>query len=150
MNIHKNARLTLARRIELVAMIVDQGGVDPLSWTPDPWKRKESSMPKSRPPYPAEFREQMIELVRAGRNPSELARGFACSAQTIHNWVAQAAIDAGKPLPGKEGLTTAERDELTRLRRQVRQLQTERDILAKATAWFAGKSGVTPTSSSNS
>jgi transposase len=53
-------------------------------------------------------------------------------------------------LPGKEGLSTTEREELTRLRRQVKQLQTERDILAKATAWFAGRSGVTPTSSSNS
>jgi transposase len=88
----------------------------------------------------------MIELVAAGRNPSQLAREFACSAQTIRNWVARAAIDAGKPLPGKEGLTTAEREQLTRVRRQVRQPQTERDILAKASAWFAGRNG----SSSNS
>jgi transposase len=111
---------------------------------------KESTMPKSRPPYPAEFRQQMVELVRAGRTPAELSREFGCSAQTITNWAGQAAIDAGKPLPGKDGLTTAEREELTRLRRQVRQLQMERDILAKATAWFAGKNGGTPTSSSNS
>jgi transposase len=104
-------------------------------------EKKESTMPMSRPPYPAEFRQQMIELVHAGRNPSELAREFACSAQTIRNWVAQAAIDSGRPLPGKDGLTTTEREELTRLRRQVRQLQTERDILAKATAWFAGRNG---------
>jgi transposase len=103
-------------------------------------------MPKSHPPYPPEFRQQMIELVAAGRNPSELAREFACSAQAIRNWVAQAAIDAGKPLPGKEGLSSVEREELTRLRRRVRQLETERDILAKATAWFAGRNG----SSSNS
>ena len=103
-------------------------------------------MPKSRPPYPAEFRQQMLELVRAGRTPNSLAREFACSAQAIRNWVAQDAIDAGKPLPGKDGLTSAEREELTRLRRQVRQLQMERDILAKATAWFAGRNG----SSSNS
>jgi transposase len=109
-------------------------------------EKKESTMPKSRPPYPAEFRQQMIELVHAGRNRSELAREFACSAQTIRNWVVQAASDSGKPPPGKEGLTTAEREELTRLRRQVRRLQTERDILAKATAWFAGRNG----SSSNS
>ena len=103
-------------------------------------------MPQSRPPYPAEFRQQMLELVRAGRTPNALAREFACSAQAIRNWVAQDAIDAGKPLPGKDGLTTAEREELARLRRQVRQLQMERDILAKATAWFAGRNG----SSSNS
>lgn len=107
-------------------------------------------MPKSHVPYPAEFRQQMVELVKAGRTPVELAAEFNCSDQTIRNWVAQSAIDSGKPLPGKEGLTSVEREELTRLRRQVRQLQMERDILAKATAWFAGKSGGTPTSSSNS
>ena len=107
-------------------------------------------MPKSHAPYPPEFRQQMVELVRAGRTPVELAEEFGCSDQTIRNWVAQSAIDSGKPLRGKEGLTSAEREELTRLRRQVRQLQTERDILAKATAWFAGKNGGTSTSSSNS
>jgi transposase len=107
-------------------------------------------MPKSRPPYPAEFRQQIIELARAGRTPTELSREFGCSAQTIINWVAQAAIDAGKPLPGKAGLSTAEREELSRLRRQVRQLQMERDILAKATAWFAAKGERTSTTSSNS
>jgi transposase len=104
-------------------------------------------MPKSRPPYPAEFRQQMIELVLAGRIPEELSREFGCTAQSIRNWVGQAAVDRGKPERGKLGmLTSAEREELTRLRRQVRQLQMERDILAKATAWFAGKNG----SSSNS
>ncbi len=107
-------------------------------------------MPKSRPPYPAEFRQQIIELARAGRTPTELSREFGCSAQTIINWVAQAAIDAGKPLPGKDGLSTAEREKLSRLRRQVRQLQMERDILAKATAWFAGKGDKTSIGSSNS
>ncbi len=107
-------------------------------------------MPKSRPPYPAEFRQQIIELARAGRSSAELSREFGCSAQTIINWVAQAAIDAGKPLPGKGGLSTAEREELSRLRRQVRQLQMERDILAKATAWFAAKGERTSTTSSNS
>ena len=107
-------------------------------------------MPKSRPPYPLEFRQQIVELYRAGRSTKDLAREFGCSTQTITNWVGQAAIDAGKPLPGKPGLTSAERDELVRLRRQVRQLQMERDILAKATALFAGKSGGTSTSSSNS
>lgn len=107
-------------------------------------------MPKSRPPYPAEFRQQMIELVRAGRTPTELAREFPCTAQTIVNWVTQAARDKGKPPPGKEGLTTAEREELSRLRRQVKQLQMERDILSKATAWFAGRAEKTSTPSSSS
>src|SRR3954469_13011202 len=96
-------------------------------------------MPKTHPPYPAEFRRQIIELVQAGRTPAELSREFQVTAQTIQNWVGQAAPDAGQPLLGKEGLSTAEREELTRLRRQVKQLQTERDILAKATAWFAGR-----------
>jgi len=103
-------------------------------------------MPKSHRRYPAEFRQQLIELVGAGRNPEELSREFGCTAQSIRNWVAQAAIDNGKALPGKDGLTSAEREEVARLRRQVRQLQMERDILAKATAWFAGRNG----SSSNS
>lgn len=104
-------------------------------------------MSKFHSPYPAEFREQMVELVRAGRNPEELAREFGCHGQSIRNWVTQAAVDRGKPPGGKEGaLTSAEREELARLRRQVRQLQMERDILAKATAWFAGRNG----SSSNS
>ena len=98
-------------------------------------------MPKSHAPYPPEFRQQMIALVHAGRNPEELAEEFACSAQSIRNWVAQAAIDSGKPVAGKDRLTSPEREELGRLRRHVRQLQTERDILAKATAWFAGRNG---------
>ena len=107
-------------------------------------------MPKSHPPYLAAFREQMIELVKSGRTPAALGREFGCSAQTISNWVAQDAIDRGKPLPGKEGLSSAEREELNRLRRENRRLQTERDILAKATAWFAARGEKTSTPSSNS
>ena len=107
-------------------------------------------MPKSRPPFPAEFRQQIIELARAGRTPTELSREFGCSAQAVANWVAQAAIDAGKPLPGKNGLSSAEREELNRLRRENRQLKLERDILSKATAWFAARGEKTSTPSSNS
>lgn len=104
----------------------------------------------AKPPYPAEFRQQIIELVNAGRSPAELAREFGCTAHTLANWVGQAAIDRGKPLPGKEGLTSAEREELMRLRRENRQLKIEREILSKATAWFAGRSDKTFTRSSNS
>jgi transposase len=111
---------------------------------------KEPQMSKVRPPYPAQFRQQMVELVRAGRTPAELSREFNVTAQSITNWVGQAAIDSGKPLPGKEGLTCVEREELVRLRRQLRQVQQERDILAKDTAWFAGRSDVTSTKSSDS
>lgn len=101
-------------------------------------------MPKFHPPYPTEFRQQMVELVRAGRTPIELAEEFGCSDQTIRNWVAQSAIDNGNPLPGKVGLTSAEREELTRLRRQVRQLQMERDILAKARPGSPARAGGRP------
>lgn len=97
-------------------------------------------MAKTRPPYPAEFRQQMIALAHAGRTPAELSREFGVTAQTVHNWLAQEARDRGQALPGREGPSTAEREELARLRRQVKQLQMERDILAKATAWFAGRS----------
>lgn len=107
-------------------------------------------MPRTRPPYPAEFRQQLIELARAGRTPTELSREFGCSAQTITNWVTQAAIDQGRPLPGKNGLTTGEREELNRLRRENRQLRQERDILSIAAAWFANKGDKASTPSSNS
>lgn len=84
--------------------------------------------------YTAEFRRQMIALVRAGRKPSELAREFGCSSWSINRWVAQAERDAGR---GDGGLTTTEREELVRLRRENRQLKLEREILSKAAAWFA-------------
>jgi transposase len=84
--------------------------------------------------YAPEFRRQMVELVRAGRKPKELSEEFGPSIWSIHNWVQQANRDAGR---GDGGLTTLERDELTRLRRENRQLKLEREILSKAAAWFA-------------
>lgn len=90
-----------------------------------------------KPPYPAQFREQMIELVRAGRKPGELAREFGCHATSILNWVRQADAASGV-MPTQSGTLSAnERQELIELRRKLRQVQMERDILAKATAWFA-------------
>jgi len=77
-------------------------------------------MSTSKPPYPAAFRQQMTKLVELGRTPAQLAREFGVTAQTISNWVAQAAIDKGKPLPGKDGLSSAEREELNRVRRENR------------------------------
>jgi transposase-like protein len=70
---------------------------------------KESTMAKTRPPYTPEFRRQMVELVRAGRSPEELAQEFEPTAQSIRNWVGQAECDAGRR---GNGLTTAEREEL--------------------------------------
>jgi transposase len=75
----------------------------------------------SRPPYPPEFRRQMVELVRAGRTPEELAAEFEPAAQSIRNWVVQADGDDGRR---SDGLTSAEKEELARLRREVRQLAT--------------------------
>ena len=106
-------------------------------------------MPKSKPPYPEAFKQQIVELAMAGRTPAELSREFEVCAQSITAWIARAATDAGKPLRGKVVLTSAER-ELSRLRRRVRQLEQERDILAKATAWFAAKDGKTSSGSTNS
>ena len=69
-------------------------------------------MAKTRAPYPAAFREQIVELARVGRSAAERSREFGCSAPTAANWIAQAARDGGKPLHGKEGLTSIERAEL--------------------------------------
>ena len=91
-------------------------------------------MPRSRPPYPPEFRVRMVELVRSGRNSEELAREFEPTAQAIRNWVAQADRDEGRR---SDGVKSVEREELNRLRRENKKLRQEREILAKATAWFA-------------
>ena len=99
-------------------------------------------MAKKPPPYTPEFRRQMIELVRCGRSPESLAKEFEPTAQAIRNWVAQSGRD--------EGLKTEDRDEINRLRREVRQLKLERDILSKAAAWFARETDVIPSKGSDS
>ena len=104
-------------------------------------------MSRSKPPYAAEYRQQMVALVRGGRTPGELAREFECSASVIRNWVRQADLDEGVR---EDGLTTVEREELRRLRRENRQLREEREILKKAAAWFARETGTVPGRSSNS
>ncbi len=98
-------------------------------------------MPKTKPPYPSEFREEAVRLVRSsGRSPREIAKDLGVSEQTLRNWVFAAQVDAGE----REGLTTDERGELQRLRRKVRVLEQEREILKKAAAWFAKETGSTP------
>jgi len=89
----------------------------------------------------------MVELVRAGRTPNELAEEFEPTAESIRNWVKQAEIDEGHR---SDGLTTDENQELARLRRENKQLRLEREILAKATAWFARETGSVPPKSSSS
>ena len=103
-------------------------------------------MPRTRNPYPTEFRDQLIALARAGRSVESLAREFEPCAATIHGWVKQVEIDEGDR---NDGLTSEEREELLRLRREVRQLRQERDILSKAAAWFA-QNDVTSRRSSSS
>ena len=104
-------------------------------------------MPKSHSPYPPEFRRRLVELVRAGRSPEELAEKFEPSAQAIRNWVKQADLDEGRR---EDGLTTDEREEIRRLRRENKTLRLEREILKKAAAWFARETGSIPPESSSS
>jgi transposase len=111
-------------------------------------------MAKTHPPYTPEFRRQIVELVRAGRAPADLAREFEPSRQAISHWVARADREEGrreaKPATAETALVAAEREELVRLRREVRQLRLERDILSKAAAWFARETGTIPSGSSGS
>jgi transposase len=104
-------------------------------------------MGRSRRPYPLEFRQQMIALVRTGRLPADLAREFEPTAQCINNWVRQADRDAGHR---DDGPTTDERAELQRLRRENATLREEREILKKAAAWFARETGAIPPGGSRS
>jgi transposase len=89
----------------------------------------------------------MVDLVRSGRSPASLAKEFGPTAWTISLWTRQAQRDRGK---GDGGLTTPEREELTRLRRENRKLKEEREILSKAAAWFARENIEIPKRSSDS
>lgn len=91
-------------------------------------------MPRTRPPYPPEFKAEAVKLARSSNKPlSELARDLGVSTETLRNWTKQQRIDTGK----REGITTDEREELRRLRKENKILREEREVLRKATAFFA-------------
>ena len=91
-------------------------------------------MPKAPPPYPAEFREEAVRLARSsGKRTSEIAADLGVSYETLRKWLKQDQVDGGNA----PGLTTSEREELRKLRRENRILKEEREILRKAAAYFA-------------
>ena len=116
-------------------------------------------MRKTHPPYSPEFRRQIVDLVRAGHDPADLAREFKFIAQAIRNWIAQADRQEGRREEKADGLSTVEREELARLRRENKQWRVERDILFQAAAspkraafaaGFARETGAVPSGSSGS
>lgn len=93
-------------------------------------------MPKTRPPYPPEFRREAVQLVRSGRSVKDVAASLGCSDQSLHNWVRQEQLDRHER---DDGLTSEEREELRRLRRENVRLKQEREILKRAAAFFAAE-----------
>ena len=90
-------------------------------------------MPRTRPPYPSEFRREAVAVVRSGVPLKRVAADLGVSEQTLRNWRRQGDVDAGRA----EGLTSDEREELRRLRRENRLLTQEREILKAAATFFA-------------
>ena len=107
-------------------------------------------MAKTHLPYSPEFRRQIVDLVRAGRDPDDLAREFEPTAQSIRHWVTVADRRDDRREERNDVVTPNERDELIRLRRENKQLRLERDILSRAAAWFARETGAVLSGSSNS
>jgi transposase len=94
-------------------------------------------VPRTRPAYPESFRREAIELLRQGRSPGELSKALGCSPQTLRNWRRQDQLDRHER---DDDVTTDERAELERLRRENTRLRQERDLLKRAAAFFATES----------
>lgn len=100
-----------------------------------------------KPAYPVEFRQQMVELVAAGRSPTQLSKEFGCHVTSILAWCRKAGVryrpehqpSSAQAHSSNSGsaLSFNERQELVELRKKLKRVEMERDILAKATAWFA-------------
>jgi transposase len=95
-----------------------------------------STVSKTRPAYPEEFRREAVQMLRAGRTPRELAESLGVLQQTLRNWRRQDQLDRHER---DDGLATDERDELRRLRRENARLKQERDLLKRAAAFFAAE-----------
>jgi transposase len=95
-----------------------------------------SVMPRTRPPYPPEFRREAVQLVLAGRTVKDVSGALGCSEQSLHNWVKQHQLDMRER---QDGLTSAEREELRELRKRVKRVEMERDILKRAAVLFAAE-----------
>ena len=93
-------------------------------------------MPRTGPPYPPEFRREAVQLVLAGRSVRAVAESLGCSDQSLHNWVKQHQLDARER---EDGLTSAAREELRELRKRVKRVEQERDILKRAAVLFAAE-----------
>ena len=100
-------------------------------------------MPRTRPPYPPEFRREAVQLVLSGRTVKDVSGALGCSEQSLHNWVKQRQLDSRER---QDGLTSAEREVLRELRKRVKRVEQERDILKRAaesstrqrdTAWLS-------------
>lgn len=97
-------------------------------------------MARTHPPYPPEFKLEAVRLVKeGGRKIADVAQDLGVTGESIRNWIRRYEIDNGQ----REGLTTSEREELQHLRREIRVLREEREILKKAAAFFAKETNKT-------